>query len=315
MFPDWLTVILLILTFVSFLPQFFTIWTRKDASGISLSSIYFNLIAATEHVCMNSGFMAMAIWDGDAVGEGGTFTHEPIASGDWINLYQNISVWAMFLGYFWLCLWYPSTSTSRQKRWFFWIYLAYFVIAILPVLATEAILVQARKGDTWSELPFVMAFVPHSMIGSYVATLLSILAVYQQAQLILNPQPSSAPAPADILPTSELDSPSVQSTIDYPYGSLSLTGLATQALVFVPLAISWVFRAAFALPDGVDFWHWRIVQFWYEWVGWVVVDSMVFGVGQAILYLRALRRAQVEKGIRDDVLGTEREPLLGNSVE
>jgi uncharacterized protein with PQ loop repeat len=107
MFPNWLRMyvftisvsistdpydsIPLILTFLSFLPQIHLIRARKDASGIALSYILLNLIAATEQFALNFGYTALNM------PSSGVFVHKSLIFGDWLNLAQTTLVWMLFV--------------------------------------------------------------------------------------------------------------------------------------------------------------------------------------------------------------------------
>jgi uncharacterized protein with PQ loop repeat len=77
---------------VSFLPQFHLICARKNTSGIALSYVLFNLIAATEQFAVNFGYIALIS------PRAGVFAHDPTTVGDWLNLAQTTLVWLLFVG-------------------------------------------------------------------------------------------------------------------------------------------------------------------------------------------------------------------------
>ncbi|KAI9371765.1 hypothetical protein BJX61DRAFT_510353 [Aspergillus egyptiacus] len=294
MLPNSLRIILLILTLVSFLPQLRLIWTRKDASGIALSYVLFNLIAATEQFAVDYGFAAL-VSPSD-----GVFVHNPVNFGDWLNLAQTVFLWMLFLVYFTLCLYFPSDSNFTHKRLMLGIYIAYLLIAIIPLFLCAFLLRLDHSETAWREWPVVIAFTPHTLWLSYIGTILALVAVYRQARVILQDDPSASPSLPVGLSQGQLDP---QNT------SLSLLGLAIQSLLFCVLAIAWVFRVSFpALPDGASWWNFSIVKVWYEWVGSVAVDNAIFGIGQGILLLLLLWRERRSGG--ETHLGTEREPLL-----
>ena len=83
--------ILLIISFVSFLPQLHLLWARKDASGISLYYVLYNLISATEQLTIAFTIMVNMTDGADA------FVHKPRSAGDWLNLSHMIVVWLLFL--------------------------------------------------------------------------------------------------------------------------------------------------------------------------------------------------------------------------
>lgn len=89
--------------------------------------------------------------------------------------------------------------------------------------------------------------------------------------------------------------------------TLSEVGLASQAVVFAFVAISWIGKVRF-WPDNTGERALRDFPFktWYELVGWAAVDNAVFAMVQGVLYV--LRRGQKGSG----GLGGEAEPLLGH---
>ncbi|KAL4794539.1 hypothetical protein BDV19DRAFT_390145 [Aspergillus venezuelensis] len=122
MFPDWLRVILTILTLASFLPQLNLIWTRKNASGIALSYVLLDLIAATEQFAVNFGFIALF------VPSDGIFVHDPIIVGDWLDLVQTTLFWVLFV------------ANYGRKRVVLAVYAVYLFVSIIPPFICAIIL-------------------------------------------------------------------------------------------------------------------------------------------------------------------------------
>jgi hypothetical protein len=185
-----------------------------------------------------------------------------------------------------------------------------------------------NKG-AWDELPALFAFIPHMLWLNYVGTILAVVAIYLQARAILCPGPRPDPSEPELeIPaTSEPESESAQqvqgqehlSPYQKQHTSLSVLGLAIQSVLFIILAVSWIFHVSFPpLPEGATWWDYRVLKVWFELVGSVAVDNAVFGIGQGILLLIVLRRRKWggvgqlgEQGESEGSLGTEREPLLG----
>ncbi|KAL4813320.1 hypothetical protein BDW67DRAFT_168631 [Aspergillus spinulosporus] len=294
MFPNWLSIILLVLTFTSFIPQFHLLRTRKDASGISLAYILLNLIAASEQFALNFGFLVLA------KPEDGVFVHHPITVGDWLNLSQTTLLWVLFIIYFTLCLTYHSSATSAHKCLLLGIYITYFLIAILPLFIYAIVLRSSRTESSDREWLLVLTFIPHTLILNYIGAIATALAVYAQAKEISQHDPAS-------VSTSTL--PAEPSTLPALHESLSLLTLAFQSILFTILGISWIFRVSFPpLPDGAGWRNYYILKIWYEWVGSIAVDSVIFGIGQGILLYLSLRRCRGEQGGDG-----ERQPLLGSA--
>jgi hypothetical protein len=51
--------------------------------------------------------------------------------------------------------------------------------------------------------------------------------------------------------------------------ALSVLGLGVQAVVFLGVGLSWVFRIT--IPFGG-------LMEWYQWVGWAAVDNIIFAL-------------------------------------
>lgn len=88
-----------------------------------------------------------------------------------------------------------------------------------------------------------------------------------------------------------LNTPAESSTSDVLHVSLSLLTLAIQSIIFIMLGISRIFRVSFPpLPDGAGWRNYYILKVWYELVGSIVVDSVVFGVGQGVFTLSCVAK-------------------------
>ena len=80
--------------------------------------------------------------------------------------------------------------------------------------------------------------------------------------------------------------------------ALSLEGLVAQAIVFSLLALSWLWRLRWPGPDVV-------MAEWYQCVGFVAVDHIVFALVQAVLLWIAVRRRR-----QGETAAGERELLI-----
>jgi uncharacterized protein with PQ loop repeat len=87
---------LLLLTFVSFLPQLRLLYVRKDSSGLSLFYVLFNLIVATELFTFSFLLVVNCPRD-ESNGLPDLFIHDPPNVGDSINLAQFALVWVLWL--------------------------------------------------------------------------------------------------------------------------------------------------------------------------------------------------------------------------
>ncbi|KAL3428591.1 hypothetical protein BDV09DRAFT_201447 [Aspergillus tetrazonus] len=144
--------------------------------------------------------------------------------------------WLRILG-----LWFPSDSDQLHKQ-LLKIYIAFLLFAILPLFLCALVQPLDNK-SSWQELPVVLTMFPHTQFLAYLSTIIAIAAIYPQARMILD-HGSLNP-------------------------SLSVLGLAIQALVFTALAISWFSRVAFFLPpeDFPHWWGYWALRVWFECVG------------------------------------------------
>lgn len=97
--------------------------------------------------------------------------------------------------------------------------------------------------------------------------------------------------------------------------ALSTFGLATQAVVFSLVALSWASRVRFIdalpeMPPGVppQQLFQQLFIFWYQVVGWATVDNAIFAMIQFVLFCLA---THYKRGITDSFSRPEQEPLLG----
>jgi hypothetical protein len=102
-----------------------------------------------------------------------------------------------------------------------------------------------------------------------------------------------------------------------PGNSLSICGLAMQAVVFAAVAFTWIWRVPIEnarLEWGTLSWPAVALEnlmYWYNLVGFHAFDNGVFAVGQGVLFVLAWRRV---KG-RENAVDREQEPLLGGSED
>lgn len=92
--PDPTNSVLLLLSFVSFLPQLRRLWLLKDTSGLSLFYVLCNLVIATELFTVS--FVAVVNYATE-LRKPDIFVHDPPNAGDKINLAQFALVWVLWL--------------------------------------------------------------------------------------------------------------------------------------------------------------------------------------------------------------------------
>ena len=96
--------------------------------------------------------------------------------------------------------------------------------------------------------------------------------------------------------------------VSFP-NSLSLQGLAVQAVIFTLISVVWIWCLPFPYHELKGNMGWSAFSAWYGTIGWIIVDGFVFAFGQAVLLALALRR--VSLGELTMQRGGEIEPLLG----
>lgn len=185
-----------------------------------------------------------------------------------------------------MCLFYPSDHHISWKIFVSIIYISFLLISVIP-LSVDAIdhdiFGPWEPQDPNREWAVVLFSGLHALFISPVVTILSITTLYAQAR-------------------ETLLRPSLQ--------ALSLVGLATQAVIFTIVAISWTMRVRF--PWNV-FEYFSLLYFttWYQLVGWAAVDNAVFAIVQTVLLWLAIRHTYRHT---DRTPSDETEPLLGGHV-
>jgi hypothetical protein len=172
---------------------------------------------------------------------------------------------------FTICLYY-SPSRPRQKGVVIAIYITFLFISIIPGVFETTLPPPGDEGRDWFS----------ALFGGYHV-------------LYINPVVTAIAIAAFL--------PQARETLSRPdRGALSLTGLATQAVVFAIVAACWPFRMT--LPSS--FWHSKPFG-WYQLIGWATADNGVFAVVQAVLWWIAMRCG---RGNQEVVISGERSPLL-----
>lgn len=76
-------------------------------------------------------------------------------------------------------------------------------------------------------------------------------------------------------------------------GALSIKGLVLQAVIYLLVGISFLFRLRMPSEELDE--HWIVnVRDWYWTVGWATVNNVIFAVNQGILTCVVLRRGREE---------------------
>ncbi|KAJ6142728.1 hypothetical protein N7471_002181, partial [Penicillium samsonianum] len=260
--------ILLILTVVSFIPQILRIWTKKNIKGISSFYILFNLISATEQLTI---YIYLLFNEYDPKG-GTIFLHTPPSAGDWFSLCHCAIVSILSFALFVLVLYYSEYRFCLSAG-----YTGFLLVSIIP-LVIDAIFDFDDEGRRWLSAVY---FALHFFLLYQIITILGVLAIWRQAREIR--------------------------AVPFP-NALSLQSLCSQAVVFTLLTAAWIWSLPFPYDKLQGHWNWNTFSIWYGAIGWVIVDNFIFAVGQAALFVMAMRCSSAGNDIRR---GRETEPLLG----
>ncbi|KAF7587810.1 hypothetical protein BBP40_006691 [Aspergillus hancockii] len=168
--PLWVSITLLILTFVSFVPQLRRVHQRKNSSGISLRYLLCNLISATEQLGL--GLFCVVV-QGERLE---FFIHNPRDAGDWVNLAQFTVVWVLAYAI-------PIRRTRKISGMAMYFFL---LLGILYPLVTEPIPDVVCPGENCAYRGWVVGpLVGQHMIYIHpIVTGVSIVGLLKQAQEI-----------------------------------------------------------------------------------------------------------------------------------
>ncbi|WPB02614.1 uncharacterized protein RHO25_007250 [Cercospora beticola] len=256
---------------ISFGPQLTLLWISNSSAGLSPLCTLFNLVLATEQLTL--GLQGILI-------EPHSFLHEQLKAGldDWLNVVQLTTVWICHVFLFALVLWLPPIST-KQKLALSTAYLVYITFS-LAFVAYETTL-QEDDGSDWGRALFSGV---HLIFVNLVVNALAVLGLLTQIRAT-----RSVVGPRNV----------------------SVFGLAVQAVVFLVVGISWIFRlriprGSFDVEPGLPQHSLSIkLIVWYQTVGWATVGNLIFALIQGILFV-VIRRDAGPTGES----GTETAPLL-----
>lgn len=156
------------------------------------------------------------------------------------------------------------------------VYMCYLLISLVPLI-TVAASGGSDNDRKWFDAMFVGL---HIIFVNPCVTILGVISVYPQARAIFGrPRGESA---------------------------LSLVGLAAQAVVFLLLGLTWSAR--------FEGWHYPIFgrgfYSWFQMVGYVPFDHLVFAVAQAVLLYIAVRHSGWPVRVDEARPPSETDPLL-----
>ncbi|KAL2128445.1 hypothetical protein VTI74DRAFT_9183 [Chaetomium olivicolor] len=281
--PNWLRIVLLLLSFISFLPQLWLLWVRKDSSGLSLFYALWNLIVATELFTLS--FLLVVNYAGESLDKPDLFVHYPPDAGDRINLAQFTLVWALWVVIFTACLAWRSNPDHGSRKTVSAIYISFLLISVVPIFADALTNHSRDQYHSWG-LDLFGGF--HILFVTPIVNFLGIAALFAQARILMGRTPGSG------------------------LGALSLVGLAAQGVTFALLAPSWIWRLSFPWDEvNGDWLNWAVLKAWFQMVGFVSVDYAVFAITQFVLLLIVVWR-HLHNGDISGASAGETEPLLGN---
>ncbi|KAJ5559770.1 hypothetical protein N7513_002169 [Penicillium frequentans] len=209
--------------------------------------------------------------------DGNVFLHSPPSAGDRFSLCHCAVVAILFLTLFAQVLIYSSRRASLVAS-----YTSFLVVSVIPLFILATLPIDDEGRRFWSAAFYAL----HTILIYPILTALGVLGIYRQVREIV--------------------------TIPLP-NALSLQGLAVQAVVFILVSVTWIWSLPFPYEDLDGHLNWNIFSVWYSTIGWIIVDNLVFALGQIVLLLWASHRSSSSKAnVRR---GSETEPLLGHPVQ
>ncbi|KAI2469732.1 hypothetical protein F4781DRAFT_208163 [Annulohypoxylon bovei var. microspora] len=246
-----ISIILLLASIASFIPQYLRIICYRDYAGISPLYVFFNLIVATEQFAIGLQFMV------DNTDMANVIVKTPPTVIDWLNLIQFSVVFLCHLVLFGLYLCYPPKSNF--KYYMLAIYISFFLISVAPVVLESTL--EPAGSYSYRRLLAAVFFVLHTIFINPIITVLAAIAVFPQRHEILSHGEPRA---------------------------LSFVGLAAQAAVFAAVACVWPVRytvgsdvplipwyqlVGWAAVDNLIFAIVQGVLFWTSWREQATTDT------------------------------------------
>ncbi|KAE8376157.1 hypothetical protein BDV26DRAFT_305782 [Aspergillus bertholletiae] len=260
---------LLILSIFPFVPQLDLLRQNGGSMGTSLVYLLCNVLNATEQFTISFSYLFIAE-------DSEFFIYSPPNAGDWLNFFQLAVTWSLSSTLFFfgvIC----SPAHNGRKTFILGIYLTFLSISLLAAVAYVLINPCGAScgSNGWVTAIFLGS---HLIFVNPVVTLLAIAALPAQLRVLKQ----------------------------HEHTALSLIGLASQAVIFTVLGFSWLFRVRLDYNLSDFFRTWGSFTSWYQLVGWVAVDNLIFAAVQGILLLVVLRRKKMA------ITEGENEPLLGH---
>lgn len=156
-------------------------------------------------------------------------------------------------------------------------YTCYLLISLVPIIVVAAS-PGPKEDRKWFDALF-MGY--HIILLNLPITILGVASLYPQSRAILRRPRDSGP------------------------GALSLVGLAVQSVLFLILGLTWPARLSWGFAGLIGAFF-----SWFQMVGFVPVDHIIFALVQAILLYIAVRHNGWRARPVETHPATERDPLL-----
>ncbi|KAF2490875.1 hypothetical protein BU16DRAFT_565808 [Lophium mytilinum] len=245
--------ILLLLTSLTYLPQYHRIIRTRSSTGISLPYLLCTSVAATSHLTVILFFSFNGL-----TSDPEDNAHLFILS--YLNIAQFAIVFVCSSALLLLALFVspaedPDPAVSKVAV--FMAYLTYLLFSLVPTIAAISFAhTELHHHDLMSSRDVFESFFFgfHAVILNPLTTLLLLYSFFPQWRVIKKVQDGEGEV-----------------------STLCSATLVSQSIVFAVLAVSWVWRASGSKTESV----WR----WFVESGWTVVDAAAFAVVQGGLWL------------------------------
>ncbi|KAF4633686.1 hypothetical protein G7Y89_g4418 [Cudoniella acicularis] len=254
---DLLSLLLIVMTFVSYLPQYHRMLTLDSSAGLSVASVLSTaLVAQVQIATMYYLFRSAPLM------RYGIPIATPPSTRDWLNLAQILTQWVCSLFLFALVIFLPTSTISpapavRSKSVVVLLWILHVLLFVLSVAATVG-----DKGDDLFSVFNIIRNINAGIVNPLFA-LITAFAFFFQVKV-----------------TPPVGQPNVWSNWT----------LGLQSFTFLLLAILWPFRLI--LPPNM----WQlgskpaILMAWYPWVGWACVNNAILAIGQGIMLCISINR-------------------------
>ncbi|EED12094.1 conserved hypothetical protein [Talaromyces stipitatus ATCC 10500] len=245
-----LSVSLIVVTIISYIPQYQCLLTVGSSAGISIASILtMTLVAQVQMATMYYLFKSAPLM------EYGVPISTPPSTRDWLNLSQILIQWICSLFLFALIIYLPTSTTRPGPASSV---LSKKVAVSLWILHVLSFILSVVAGGRPQDVAFNIIRNINATVINPLFTLMAVVAFFYQVRVM----PSAG----------------------HP-NALSNWTLGLHFFTFLLLAISWPFRLI--LPPNM--WQLgskpAILLEWYPWVGWACVNNAIFAIDQGMILL------------------------------